>query len=90
LICLSRRNDSDDLPLVIGTIHEYHQEQNSRTGVTEGVVPNFALELAILNHDQMRIEEYQFRRFEADAVFREIALRFPRVPDEFDLQPLPL
>ena len=47
-------------------------------------MPHFALELAIFNHDQVRIEEYLFRRFEADAMLREIALRFLRVPDEFD------
>lgn len=90
LICLSRRNDSDDLPVVVGTIHKYRQEQRLRNGVAERVVPHFALELAILNHDQVRIEEYLFRRFEADAMLREIALGFLRVPDEFDFQPLSL
>jgi hypothetical protein len=37
-------------------------------------------------HDQVWIEEYLFRRFEADAMLPEIALRFLRVPDEFDFQ----
>lgn len=51
--------------------------------MTQGVVPNLALELAILNDDQVRIEEHLFRRFEADAMLQEIAFRFLRVSDEF-------
>jgi hypothetical protein len=48
--------------------------------VSDGLVPNLALELAILDDDQAGIEEDLFGRFEADAMLREIAFRFLRVP----------
>jgi hypothetical protein len=55
--------------------------------VSDGLIPNFALELATLNDDQAGIEEDLRRRFEADAMLREIALRFLRVPGKFDFHP---
>jgi hypothetical protein len=38
--------------------------------VSDGLVPNLALELAILDDDQAGIEEDLFGRFEADAMPR--------------------
>ena len=60
------------------------------SGVPYGLVSNVALELAILNHDQVRIEEHLFRHFKADAMLREIAFRFLRVSGEFNFHPLSL
>ena len=48
--------------------------------MADSLIPNFALELAILDDDQAGIEEDLFGRFEADAMLREIAFRFLRVP----------
>ena len=75
----------NDFPVLFRAIYK-DDCQKTLAGVADCLVADFALEFAVLNHDQVGIGEHALGRFKSHAMLLQIPFRFGAVPGELDFQ----